>query len=164
MSYKRRQFKFSWTCCTSRVVVNQLLEYITAARILICLDASATFNALNLTPEDRQLCEPKIRDMTKHYSPSPGTFGYRYILYLLFDNYNIWEFGRSPVNEALAGIWLYLYNLPKIEREARVNYIVPDPELAAAYCEFKNKQELDLIDWPANFNQRAWIERPRRMP
>ena len=54
-------------------------------------------------------------------------------------------------------MWLYLYNLERIEGYSHQEFIPPDPELVSKYCEFRNKQRAGESDWPENFCQRAWI-------
>ena len=145
-----------------RAVVQQLIEYFGTAKTIVCLDAEATFNALGLTRQDQQQIAPRLIDILKFYSPDYNAkFAYRYILFLLFENYDIWKDGRSPVNEARAGMWLYLYDRRRIENDRTQEETIPNLEVARRYQEFRALQSRGLADWPESFSTSAYLPIPR---
>ena len=146
-----------------RLVVQQLISFLGAAKTIICLDSCATFSALDLTDSDQALISNKVRDLTKYYSPKVGEkFAYRYVLHLLFEQYDIWKYGRSPVNEARAGVWLYLYDKDRIEEAFATRRSVPHQLVSDRYDEFMALKEQGVLDWPESFQSSIYIRPIRR--
>ena len=116
-------------------------------------------SALDFSASDKALIAPKVRDMTRYFSPKAGEkMAYRYILYLLFEQYDIWCFGRSPVNEARAGMWLYLFDIQRIERSARSGQYSANTDIASLYEEFKQLQDRGVLDWPSSFQTACYVQ------
>lgn len=143
-------------------IKKQLAPFLAQARIIVLMDAQATFLSLNLTQEEIDVLKPKVRDMLRHYSPRLGQkIAYRYIAYLLFERYDVWKNGRCPINEAKLGMYLYLYEIRQIETDHQYytdNNInmersaIPHNQVAKLYIEMQQRIQDGTEDWPASFN------------
>lgn len=144
------------------LVKQELVPFLAHAQVIIMMDMEATFLALQCSQEEINCLKYKSRDLLKYYSPYLGQkLAYRYIAYLLFDGYDVWQHGRSPANEARIGMWLYLYELPQIEKTYRglcqynqeKQRFLPHMEVAKKYIEMRHRIDNGVTNWPSSFTK-----------